>query len=250
MAYTARAESPSTFQNVKCEGSYPGHLQGICTNSEDSIYWSFTTVLVKTDRNGKVRKKVPVANHHGDLCYHDCKIPVAVNLGKFNDPRGNADSWVYVYDADNLSELARHRTPEVFHGAGGIAYSDGRFLVVGGLPEEIHENYAYEYDKQFRFVKRHVIQSGHTLMGIQTAAYANGFWWFGCYGNPPTLLKTDRDFQLKGKFPLNVALGIVGVGQERFLIAKGTCQKGKGCTAEVMLAKPDPAKGLVPLPKP
>ncbi len=33
---------------VLCEGTYQHHLQGVCTD-ENSIYWSFTTNLVKTD---------------------------------------------------------------------------------------------------------------------------------------------------------------------------------------------------------
>ena len=39
-----------------------------------------------------------------------------------NDPKGNADSWVYVYDATSLKFLSKHATPEVFHGAGGIGH--------------------------------------------------------------------------------------------------------------------------------
>ncbi|MCB1085407.1 MAG: hypothetical protein KDM63_00055 [Verrucomicrobiae bacterium] len=70
-----------------------------------------------------------MADHHGDLCFHGGKIFVAVNLGKFNDPKGNADSWVYVYDAANLKELAKHPVPEVFHGAGGMDARDGHFFV-------------------------------------------------------------------------------------------------------------------------
>ena len=45
----APAETPPSFHGVKCEGVYPHHLQGICTNKSDAIYWSFTTFLVKTD---------------------------------------------------------------------------------------------------------------------------------------------------------------------------------------------------------
>ena len=61
----------SCFRAVQCEGTYRHHLQGICTNEKDAIYWSFTTALVKTDTNGKVLNKVAVANHHGDLCHVD-----------------------------------------------------------------------------------------------------------------------------------------------------------------------------------
>lgn len=97
------------FHNVTCEGAYPHHLQGVCADQE-AIYWCFTTQLVKTDLDGKLLKKVPVANHHGDLCFHDGKLFVAVNLGKFNDPKGNADSWVYVYNAGDLSFVSQHKT--------------------------------------------------------------------------------------------------------------------------------------------
>lgn len=192
---------------VLCEGTYKHHLQGVCTD-ENAIFWSFTTTLVKTDMEGTLLKKIPVANHHGDLCFHDGKLYVAVNLGKFNDPKGNADSWVYVYDAENLKELARHETQEVFHGAGGIGYRDGHFFVVGGLPDAVEENYVYEYDSKFKFLKKHVIKSGHTHLGIQTATFAHDRWWFGCYGDPKIMLVTDADFQMKGRHEIDCSLGI------------------------------------------
>ena len=92
--------------NVKCEGDYKYHLQGVCTNERDAVFWSFTTDLVKTDRRGRVQKKVAVANHHGDLCFSDGKPYITVNLDRFNNPNSNADSWVCVYKADTLKLLA------------------------------------------------------------------------------------------------------------------------------------------------
>ena len=231
------------FRNVACEGTYPHHLQGICA-AEEAIYWCFTTTLVKTDLNGKLLKKVPVANHHGDLCYHDGKLYVAVNLGKFNDPKGNADSWIYVYDAATLKELARHEVQEVFHGAGGIGIRNGHFFVVGGLPEGVEENYVYQYDAKFKFVKKHVIKSGHTHLGIQTATFAHDRWWFGCYGDPKILLVTDADFQMKGRYEFDCSLGIVGLPDSRFLSATGKCEKDKGCMGSVTIAVPDEKTGL------
>ena len=71
------------FHATACEGVYPRHLQGICTNDKDAIYWCWTDVLVKTDTDGRVLKKVPVANHHGDLCFHNGRVYVATNLAKF-----------------------------------------------------------------------------------------------------------------------------------------------------------------------
>lgn len=228
---------------VNCEGRYQHHLQGICAD-ENAIYWSFTTTLVKTGKGGNVQKQVPVANHHGDLCYHDGKVFVAVNLGKFNDPNGNADSWVYVYDAESLREIARHEAQEVFHGAGGIGYRDGRFFVVGGLPNGVEENYVYEYTADFNFVGKHVIRSGHTHLGIQTATFADDRWWFGCYGEPKILLVTDADFQLKGRYQFDCSLGIAGLPNRRLLSASGRCAKEKGCTGMAQTALPDERTGL------
>jgi len=233
---------PSLFGSVQCAGTYRHHLQGICTNEKDAIFWSFTTTLVKTDRQGRVLKKVAVENHHGDICFHDGQLYVAVNLGRFNDPQGNADSWVCVYDPADLSFVAKHKTPEVLHGAGGIAYHDGKFIVVGGLPEGMEANYVYEYDSQFKFMKKHIIKSGYTRLGIQTAAFSDGCWWFGCYGNK--LLLADESFNLVGKSDFGCGLGIAGIGSDRFLIGRGG-GAGEIRTGKALVAKKDETIGLV-----
>lgn len=231
------------YRAVGCEGVYTHHLQGIAVDGE-AIYWSFTTQLVKTGLDGKVLCQVPVANHHGDLCVHAGKVYVAVNLGRFNRPAGEADSWVYVYDAETLAEIARHPVPEAVHGAGGIAWHDGRFIVVGGLPEGVEENTIYAYDDAFRFRRRHVLPSGYTRLGIQTVTHAGGRWWFGCYGNPAALLVADEGFTLLGRHAFDCALGIAGLPDGRFLAAAGRTVKGVGCTGRVRLAVEDPAAGL------
>ncbi len=238
------AGSEPAFHNVTCEGHYRKHLQGACIDGREAIFWSFTDVLVKTDRQGRLLKQVPVASHHGDLCYENGKLYVAVNLGKFNEPPGKADSWVYVYDAADLRELARHPVPEVVHGAGGMACHAGRFMVVGGLPADIEENYVYEYDRDFRFVRRHVIASGQTYRGIQTVAYAQGSWWFGCYGTPKILLKTDEEFRLQGRYEFNCSIGIVPLADGAFLVGVGNAEKGEGRTGRLVRARPDPHQGL------
>jgi hypothetical protein len=231
---------------IECEGRYPHHLQGVCRDDNEHFYWSFTTQLVKTDATGKLIRKIPVANHHGDLCFHDGKVLVAVNLGKFNRAEGEADSWIYVYRADDLSLASKHATPEVVHGAGGIAWHDGKFLVVGGLPPGSEENYAYEYDEQFKFVKRHTIPSGNTLMGIQTAAYADGQWWFGCYGKPQVVLRADESLMNVQRFEFNASLGIVPLAKGRFLIARGSCTPDAGCSGALVPATADRQQGLRP----
>lgn len=233
------------YQPASCEGTYPRHLQGICLDGKGAIYWSFTDALVKTDAAGRLLKQTAVANHHGDLCYHEGKLYVAVNLGKFNEPPGKADSWVYVYDAENLGELARHPVPEAVHGVGGIGWHAGHFMVVGGLPPGADQNYVYEYDPNFRFIRTHVIQSGYTLMGIQTAKFINGYWWFGCYGNPRILLKTDESFRLVGRYEFDCSLGLAGLPNGRLLVARGANDARKTYAGRVVLARADQAKGLV-----
>jgi hypothetical protein len=235
------------FRPVACEGTYSHHLQGICVD-KDAIYWCFTTQLVKTDLGGKVLRKVAVANHHGDLCLHDGRVYVAVNLGKFNDPQGKADSWVYVYQSDTLELVAKHETQEVFHGAGGIGWREGRFFVIGGLPDGVEENYVYEYDADFHFQRKHVIQSGHTHLGIQTAAFAQGRWWFGCYGEPRILLVTDANFKLVGRYEYDCSLGIVGLPDGQFLSASGKRGSTGGHTGQARIAVADEQQGLRLLP--
>jgi len=250
----APASPPKTqvarvFQNAECESAYINHLQGICTNGRDAIFWSWTDTLVKTDAHGGLLKQISVANHHGDLCFFDGKVYVAVNLGYFNLPAGCADSWVYVYAADTLAEVERRPTPEVVHGAGGIAYHAGRFIVVGGLPPGTDENYLYEYDSKFRFKQRHVLASGYTLMGIQTAEFAEGAWWFGCYGNPKSLLRASQDLQLTGHWEFDASLGISGLGGGRFLIGQNIRDQSGKHRGRTVLAHFNESKGLLLEPR-
>ncbi|MFC2112664.1 2TM domain-containing protein [Bacteroidota bacterium] len=241
LAYLLLLSNPCLGQ-IECPGSYGGHLQGITTDNAKTIYWSFTTDLVKTDAKGKLLIKITVPNHHGDLTYHDGRIYVAVNLGEFNKEKGHAKSWVYVYDAEKLNLVSRHSTPEVIHGAGGIDYHNNNFYVVGGLPKGHTENYIYEYDKDFKFLKKHTINSGYTLMGIQTAFYMQGCWWFGCYGNSQNLLKTDDSFKLLGKYNFDCAMGICRFSDDKFLIGrKLSSQNQRG---QAFVATIDQTKGL------
>jgi len=207
---TVLAEGPGAGDAavIACPGTYGGHLQGLATDPKGNIYWSFTVALVKTDENGALLKVVEAPSHQGDLTWADGKVYVAVNLGKFNEEPGAADSWVYVYNADDLTLLSKHAVPEVVHGAGGMDCRGDAFFVVGGLPDSYGENYVYEYDDAFRFVARHVVASGHTHLGIQTTCYLDGNWWFGCYEDKLGLLQADDDFKMVGRHDPNFSVGI------------------------------------------
>jgi hypothetical protein len=194
--------------DIVCPGEYGGHLQGIATDPAHAVYWSFTVRIVKTDAEGRLLASVEAPTHQGDLDWHDGKVYVAVNLGLFNEEPGKADSWVYVYDDRTLALVGKHPVPEVVHGAGGMAWHDGSFYIVGGLPEKHTENYVYQYTADFRFVKRHTVPSGHTHLGIQTVCRGDGCWWFGCYGDPKVLLKTDDKFMPLGIYAVDYSTGI------------------------------------------
>ena len=232
------AEMPD---EIVCEGQYPHHLQGIATDGE-AIYWSFTTVLVKTDLDGQVLARAEGPYHHGDLCYHDGRVYVAWS-NHFNKP--DADSQVWVYDAESLELLEKHMIPVVTYGAGGMDYADGRFYVIGGLPHEIEENYVYEFDAEFNHLKTHVIPSGHTHLGIQTACFHDDRWWFGCYsrdGNPG-LLVCDAEMNLLSMHDVQPSIGLIGWGEGRFLMAKHIGEKWQA-KAVPMVA--DDELGLAP----
>jgi hypothetical protein len=230
---------------IQCAGTYPGHLQGVCIGDQGNIYWSFTTVLVKTDEKGAVLQKVSVARHHGDLCYVDGKVYVAVNLGPFNDAAGRADSWIYVYKASDLSFVKKHRAVEPIYGAGGITFHNRTFFVVGGLPKGFEENYIYEYADDFRFLRRITLKSGYTQKGIQTACYSRGHWWFGCYGSPPVLLKVAERFNTIQKFVFDCSTGIVSARGDSFWVGRVGRSADGGHTGQLLLASADAAQGLV-----
>ena len=92
-------------------------------------------------------------------------------------------------------------------------------------------------------MKRHTIKSGYTRLGIQTAAFAQGTWWFGCYGDE--LLKTTEKFELVGKHKFDCGLGIVGLPNRALLIARGPRTKDKRCLGKALLADADKERGVV-----
>ena len=243
-AAAAQPPPPTPLQALAMSGAalsgvYPGHLQGVCLAARDAIYWSMTTTLVKTDLSGTIVRQAGVVSHHGDLCHVDGRIYVAVNLGLFNDPERRADSWIYVYDPRDLSLLARRPVPDLVYGAGGIAFGDGRFVVVGGLPEGAGENRLYAYDETFTSARPIRLETGPTYKGIQTAAFDGNHWWFGCYGRPDfmeVLIRTDRSFGDVRRFAFDASTGIAPLDGDTFLIAKSACGK-ESCVARLAPAR-------------
>ena len=121
------------------------------------------------------------------------------------------------------------------YGAGGIAFADGRFIVVGGLPDGMGENYIYEYDRDFRSIRKVVLKTGQTFKGIQTAAFDGAHWWFGCYGRPDfteVMIRTDPAFGEIQQFAFDGSTGIVPLDRDTLLVARSVCGK-ESCVARV-----------------
>ena len=211
-------------QEIYCSGTYDGHLQGVTVDAAGNIYWCFTVALVKTDATGKLLKQVDVPTHHGDLWVEKDTVYVAVN---HRAPGGNfaqRQSWIYAYKVEDLSLQWKREIPEVRQGVGGLTMRDGHFFVASGrLLKSCDENIIYEYDGDATFIKQHALKSGSTYLGIQTIAYADGAWWFGCYGKPPEALRADAHLTFKERFDYDCSMGISPLPQGGFYI--GRCKQ-------------------------
>ncbi len=91
-------------------------------------------MLLETDLNGRALQRVPVANHHGDLCFHEDQVYVAVNLGNSNQPPGQADSWIFVYDAGTLLNTRDIPSPSWCMARAGWRIAKGNSLWWGACP--------------------------------------------------------------------------------------------------------------------
>lgn len=210
LALTGEAAASGTPAPITCEGHYDGHLQG-CDTDGKHIYWSFTYSIVKTDLTGRKVAETRQPGHQGDCCVVGDTLYIAVNLGRFNTETGGISS-VWTYDTKDLALKKKFNTPELVHGGGGMTFYNGRFYVIGGLPATHVKNYVYEYTPDFTFVKRHDLHTGQTHLGIQTAAFIDGRFLFGCYGNkeyPQCTLICPPDLSTFKKSPVNTSVGMI-----------------------------------------
>ena len=206
-ACAAMAQLPD---KIVCAGDYGGHLQGVATDGK-SIYWSFTVAVVKTDLSGNILASRKAPSHQGDMCYKDGVVYVAVNRGRFNTETGGV-SQVTAYDAKTLEPLKTIPLPEMPHGAGGMTWKGDRFYIIGGLPLKHEKNYVYEYTPDFKFVKRHDLDTGFTWMGIQTAAHEDNTFYFGIYGSrgdPSGVLACPDDLSSYKRYTCGGSVGIL-----------------------------------------
>lgn len=187
--------------SIECEGVYPYHPQGVATDGTN-IYWSFTTVIAKTDLEGRVLARFEGcgdwSGHIGDLCCHGGKLYASINRGFRRGLRVGDEVWTF--DGD-LKPVARHSTREMVWCNNGLAWANGSFWLVTSAPTHGIYNYLYEYAEDFRFKRCVTLASGWTNLGVQTILAHDGKLLLGCYGaskdevspHPDTVLVVDLE---------------------------------------------------------
>ncbi len=214
--------STLSAEGFQCEGEYPQHLQGFASDSE-AVYWSFTNVLVKTDRTGKIIKKIDVPSHHGDCCVLDGKLYIATHLGW---PSKGRTSWIYVYNCADLSFITRVAIPEFdYRGVDGITFHDGYFYVcIGKDPDDPTPfNLILKTDKEFKIIQK-IEVPGKTTYGVQAFTWANGSFWLGTYSNLGTI-QCDADLKVVAQHKIDASTGIYELppsenGEPRVMISR------------------------------
>jgi len=219
------------------------HLQGFTGDSEH-LYWSFTDSLVKTNLLGTV--KVQIQNHSGhlgDIDYYDGKIYAALN----GTPMGSCKAFeIKVYDASDLSlvevlsldecfEMCE-KSIDGFRGINGVAIKpksateDAKMMVAGSILDgkEYKNQILLEYTLDGKFVKKHLLNTGNCIMGMQTIDIDpdTGNYWFSTYGgrnfpefqNQNYLFEANPDFtEVLNEYKFCTPYGFHCLGGGRFL---------------------------------
>ena len=185
ICFVCAAMCSARAETITCGGDGPLHLQGVACDGE-SIYWCFTTRLVKTDLTGAQLAAIDVPGHSGDLCVHLGKVYIATEEGRYVR-QSNFKQEVRVYDSATLKLLKKYSldadcVPRGFLSS-GIEYASGRFWLAVGLEENVvdEKNYVLEYTPSFDLVAVHELETGNTQYGIQTIAYHGGQFFLGVY---------------------------------------------------------------------
>lgn len=194
-AVAVAGELPS---EVRCEGVYPFHPQGVATDGT-SVYWSFTTVLVKTDWRGKALATYETkGGHMGDLCCHGGSVYVGIN--NFSSRGIRVGDEVWRFDGASLTLEKKFPTPQTVFCNNGLEWYGGCFFVIGSAPKLSPVNLVHVYTPDFRFLGSRMIASGWTNLGVQTVCRAGDRMLFGYYGS-----SDGADPHPSGTFVVNAA---------------------------------------------
>ena len=238
-------------KDIRCEGSWSGHLQGVAFDGKDKLYWVFNNHLVQTDPKGKLlnatmlKREPGGVNHGGSPCYADGSIYVPYCGSGFNAELNGKPSYnfIQVYSEKDLSLVKSYSIPEVVYGAGAIAFADGNFFVAGGRVANKPGNTVYEYSPEFKLLKKHELEFNSHL-GIQSMTFDGKNFWFGCYSvRAGSAYRTGRDFKVNGYYNFSGAYGMIPLNDRKIVLASpDTDRKSSG---KAQLADSDKMKKTV-----
>ncbi len=233
----------SGAEPIRCQGWSPFHLQGIASDGQ-SIFWSFTTIIYKTDFTGKILLKKDVPSHHGDLCCHNGNIYVTVALHR-SKPEGvrEYDAFIYVYKTSDLSLVKKYDISDsITVGVDGIEWVDGKFYVGDdkGKDTQIKHNVILVFSPDFNLLERKEVP-GWTWFGVQTITWSNGYFWLGNYIRQPgkPTLQLDENLKFVAWHRANIDIGAIALpkspeGNPRLLKAKMIVSPEKKHSAELV----------------
>lgn len=210
-------------ETVPCRFEARWHVQGTDTDGT-AIFWSFTTVLVKTDREGNVLATRDVANHHGDCCVRDGRLYVSVGLQE-TEEKG---PYIYIYETESLAFVERILLTDFPDSLDGITFYDGHFYVALGKPKNdpAASNRIFQYTPDFTFVRSFEIPMD-TYFGVQAMTFAHGEFWLGLYGRGTKAgtIQTDTEFNIIAEHRTDSSVGVYALpvdeqGRARLMIAR------------------------------
>ena len=175
-----------------------GHVQGIAA-SEDALYISQMTRIVKLDWKGNVLATRNVQSHTGDIAWHDGELYTAVAV---YPERKEGRIQVFDKDLNLLRETTIDRTID------GIAYADGVLLVGMGAkeqpsskPHRVNILGCFDAKTLKEIAPRAEFEYGHdTVFGFQNIAFDSGCFIASFYSvkGSPEVVFFDRNLKVLG----------------------------------------------------
>lgn len=212
------AEQSIPFRTIRAESGAlegtDGHVQGIAC-SDENIYLSFTTTLVKLDWTGKVVKRAPARRHTGDIAYRNGRLYACVGKTKDPDKGLGGLAHIQVFDED-LNLVGEKRTPSA-PGIDGIGILENTVYVGGGSVEsgKPHvSNLVVRLNAKLEPTASVWLDYGSkTRYGVQNVTVANGLVWCFFYAANPkagdrNCAILDQDLNLVGTLSLGCGNGI------------------------------------------
>lgn len=196
--------SPAGDDVIRLEGVYPGHLQDVWMSS-NAIWWAHTQFLVKTDRNGRIVRKVEVGGHHAGCEVKDGRLYSAVCA--FNgEPREKTtpDCHVMVgeYDAETLERIDMH-VLDINDRAGSLCFlEDGTFLVGCLRHPALTSRWVkfHHIGKDYRLIKTYYVDLEKSVeMGIEVIRRLGDDIYLFVYKGPVIRLDA-KTLAVKGRY--------------------------------------------------